>query len=134
MFRSPSIPSAGRGGGGVLDTMRGRSRMTADHRIPTMPGGSTSGFHRPGIQWLHQAGGGVLDRRDVLDIMYGRSRMTVGPRIPTMRDGARRVFIDQAGIARGGGGGAHSKGISRPFQRYPSPGSFFILSHLLSSR
>ena len=28
--------------------MRGRSRITVDPRIPTMPGRSTSGFYRPG--------------------------------------------------------------------------------------
>ena len=34
--------------GGVLIIMHGRSRMTIDSRIPTMPGRSPSGFHRPG--------------------------------------------------------------------------------------
>ena len=43
------------GSGGVLDIMHGRSRMTIDPRIPTMPGRSTSGFHRPGRHCLHQA-------------------------------------------------------------------------------
>ena len=40
----------------------------------------------------------------VLDTMYDRSRMTLDPCIPTMpgRDGARRVFTDQADVARGG--------------------------------
>ena len=33
---------------GVPVFMHGRSRMTIDPRIPTMPGWSTSGFHRPG--------------------------------------------------------------------------------------
>ena len=32
------------GGGGVFIIMHGRSRMTMDPRIPTMPGRSTSGF------------------------------------------------------------------------------------------
>ena len=35
-------------GGGVLIIMHGRSRMAIDPRLPTMPGRSTSGFHRPG--------------------------------------------------------------------------------------
>ena len=35
--------------------MHDRSRMTVDPCIPTMPGRSTSGFHRPGRHWLHQA-------------------------------------------------------------------------------
>ena len=38
--------------------MHGRSRLTIDPRIPTMPGRSTSGFHRPDI--APSAGGGVL--------------------------------------------------------------------------
>ena len=41
--------------GGVLDRRDGRSRMTIDPRIPTMPGRSISGFHRPGRHCLHQA-------------------------------------------------------------------------------
>ena len=51
----------GKRGGGVLDRrdvldiMHGRSRMTIDPRIPTMPGRSMSGFHRPGRHCLHQA-------------------------------------------------------------------------------
>ena len=32
--------------------MHGRSRMTIDPRIPTMPGRSTSGFHQPGRHCL----------------------------------------------------------------------------------
>ena len=43
------------GGGGK----NGRSRMTTDPRIPTMPGRSTSGFHRPGRRW-RKGGGGEL--------------------------------------------------------------------------
>ena len=35
--------------------MHGSSRMTIDPRIPTMPGRSTSGIHRPGRHCLHQA-------------------------------------------------------------------------------
>ena len=36
----------------VLDIMHGRSRMAIDPRIPTIPGRSMSGFHRPGRQTL----------------------------------------------------------------------------------
>ena len=39
----------------VLDPMQGRSRMTVDPRIPTMPGRNMSGFHRPGRHCWHQA-------------------------------------------------------------------------------
>ena len=35
--------------------VHGRSRMTIDPRIPTMPGRSTSGLHPPGSHCLHQA-------------------------------------------------------------------------------
>ena len=34
--------------------MRSRSRKTVDPLIPTMPGGSTSNFHRPGGHRAHQ--------------------------------------------------------------------------------
>ena len=34
--------------GGVLINIHGRSRMIIYPRIPTMPGRSMSGFHRPG--------------------------------------------------------------------------------------
>ena len=37
-----------RGWGGVLILMYGRSRVTIDPRIPTMPRWSMSDFHRPG--------------------------------------------------------------------------------------
>ena len=36
------------GGWSVLIIMHARSRMNIDLRIPTLPGRSTSGFHRPG--------------------------------------------------------------------------------------
>ena len=49
------VVPVGEGEGGVLIVMHGRSRMTVDPRILAMPGRSTSGFHRPGRQWLHQA-------------------------------------------------------------------------------
>ena len=45
----------GAGGGGGTQFVHGRSRMTIDPRIPTMPGRSTSGFHQPGKHCLHQA-------------------------------------------------------------------------------
>ena len=46
------------GRGGILDVMHGRSRMTMDHRVPTMPGQSTSGFHRSGKTLAGAEGGG----------------------------------------------------------------------------
>ena len=42
--------------GGVYSIfMHGRSRMTIDLRIPTMPGRSASGFYQLGRHCLHQA-------------------------------------------------------------------------------
>ena len=46
-----------RGGGRCTQFVHGRSRMTLDPRIPTMPGRSTSGFRQPGTHCLHQARG-----------------------------------------------------------------------------
>ena len=40
---------------GCSQFVHGRSRMTIDPGIPTMPGRSTSGFHQPGRYCLHQA-------------------------------------------------------------------------------
>ena len=45
----------GAGGGGGTQFVLGRSRMTIDPRIPTMPGRSTSAFHEPGKHCWHQA-------------------------------------------------------------------------------
>ena len=44
-----------RGEGGRTQFVHGRSRMTIDPRIPTMPGRSMSGFHQLGRHYLHQA-------------------------------------------------------------------------------
>ena len=58
--KEPDQGNAGGGGGVldrrryVLDLMHGRSRMTTARRIPTMPGQSMSGVHRPGRHCLHQ--------------------------------------------------------------------------------
>ena len=43
------------GMGGGTQCVHGRSRMTIDPRVPTMPGRSTSCFHQPGRHCLHQA-------------------------------------------------------------------------------
>ena len=42
-------------GGGGTQFEHGRSRMTIDPRILTMPARRTSGFHQPGRHCLHQA-------------------------------------------------------------------------------
>ena len=62
----PPVPSSnqgGREGGGGTQCVHGRSRMTIDPRIPTMPGRSTSGFHQPGRHCLHSS----AKRREVFD-------------------------------------------------------------------
>ena len=41
--------------GGCTHVMDGGSRVTMDPHIPTVPGRSTSDFHRPGRHCLHQA-------------------------------------------------------------------------------
>ena len=42
-----SKKEAAEGGEGCSQFVHGRSRMTIDPQIPTMPGRSTSGFHQP---------------------------------------------------------------------------------------
>ena len=49
LLRLLQISGGGEGGGGGTQFVHGRSRMTIDPRIPTMPGRSTSGFHQPDI-------------------------------------------------------------------------------------
>ena len=44
-----------RGWGGCTLFVHGRSRVTIDPRIPTMPGRRMSGVHQPGRHCLHQA-------------------------------------------------------------------------------
>ena len=43
----PSAPTTIAGRWGLPIVKHGRGRMTVDPRIPTMPGPSTSGVHRP---------------------------------------------------------------------------------------
>ena len=45
---------------GNTHVMHGRSRMAVDPRIATMPGRSTSGFHRPGRHCMHQVRSAVM--------------------------------------------------------------------------
>ena len=64
-------------GGGITTAMHDRSRPTIGPRIPTMPGQTTSGFHRPGRLCLHQTTGGVI----MLTFMV-IARSTIDPRTP----------------------------------------------------
>ena len=45
--RDCAVQCVGTEEGGVLIIMHGRSRVTIDPRVPTMPGRSASRFHRP---------------------------------------------------------------------------------------
>ena len=63
----------GGGGRGVLDIIRGRSRMTIDPGLPTMPGRSTSGFHQLGRQCLCQVRSAVSSSASP---MYGEPHRT----------------------------------------------------------
>ena len=103
-----------RGKGGV---MHGRSRMTTDPRIPTMPGQSTSGFHRPGRHRYHQPRSAVKRAAGgVLIVVHGRSRMTTDPRTPTMplrstsglhRPGRHCLYQARSAAGQGGGAGCY---------------------------
>ena len=53
--RSGKIGERMGGVGECTQFVHGRSRMTIDPRIPTMPGRSMSGFHQPGRHCLHHA-------------------------------------------------------------------------------
>ena len=81
--------------------MHGRSLMTIDLRIPTMPGRSTSGCHRPGRHCLHQARSAV----------WCRASRKKGELHPTKNRLPRGLALDEAG---GGGGGAGSARFLSP--------------------
>ena len=66
----------GRGGGTRF--VHGRSRMTIDPRIPTMPGRSTWGFHHPGRHCLHQARSGRWGR-GIIVLRMAVIRTSIGP-------------------------------------------------------
>ena len=53
----PNLYIGGGTGGGCTGVMHGRNRVTIDPRLPTLtiPGRSTSGFHRPSRYCSHQA-------------------------------------------------------------------------------
>ena len=53
-------------GGGGTQFLHGRSHMTMDPRVPTVPGRSTSGFHQSGRHFLAP----TAKRREV----FGESR------------------------------------------------------------
>ena len=97
------------GGGRVLSFVLGRSRMTIDPRIPTMPERSTSGFHQPGRGagggGTRRATGGAITRcstgaRWVLSCVFLKG-CEVEPYEAFLLGGRRR---------RAGGGGARGRG------------------------
>ena len=75
-------------GGGSANFMHGRSRMTIDPRITTMPGRSTSGSHGPGRHCVHQVRSAVKCSASRMEVGGGWSRMEVGG-----VGGARDVLI-----------------------------------------
>ena len=61
LYQRPRIPFEADGaGGGVTHAMHVRSRMALEPCIPTMPGQSTSGFHRTARALLAPKGGGEV--------------------------------------------------------------------------
>ena len=60
-----------RRGGGVLDIIHGRSGVTIDLRIPTLPGRSMSGFRRPGRTFLAPS----ANRREVPGETHGKGEL-----------------------------------------------------------
>ena len=79
--RFVSISCGGRAKRGAREggthVMHGRCRMTIDHRIPTTPGRSTSGFHRPGRQCLQKS----AKRREVCGELQGGGEKEGGGRL-----------------------------------------------------
>ena len=94
-------------GCGVLIIMHGRSGMTIGPRLPTMPGRSTSGFHRSGRLrggWSGASVGvGVC-----LECREGRGR--VGGEGVGMREGVEFEFVEGGRVEWGGGWREHRRG------------------------
>ena len=64
------------GGGRCTHVMHGRSRVTINPGIPTLPGRIRSGCHRPGRHWLAPS----AKRREVLDESHeGRAASCYDP-------------------------------------------------------
>ena len=92
----------------------GRSRMTINPRIPTMPGRSTSGFHQPGRHCLHQAQSAVRcsasRMKGELHPSKNRSKQGLRHLVPTfllMDDSANELLCFWCGhssYSNGGGG------------------------------
>ena len=73
------------GWGGCTHFVHGRSRMTIDPRMPTLPGRSTLGFHQPGRHCLHRAGSEHVG--------FSPTRQTL---FPPNRVGALPVFTNSS--------------------------------------
>ena len=57
-------------GGGCTQFELGRSRMTINPRIPTMPGRSTSGFHQPDRHCLSDLGIILIQELSALVVLW----------------------------------------------------------------
>ena len=103
-----------RGGqrGGCTQFAHGRSRMTIDPRILTMPGRSTSGFHQPGRHCLHQARSAVRcsasPMKGELPPSKNRSKDGLTHHAPTFL-----LMGGSGGGEKGRGGGQITKNPSR---------------------
>ena len=73
-----------RGGGGCTQFVDGRSRMSINPRIPTIPGRSTSGFHQPGRHCLRQA-------RSAVRCSASRMKGELHPSKNRSKDGLRHL-------------------------------------------
>ena len=82
MYEVPGIMVCrGWGVGYTLIIIHDRTRVAVDPRIPTMPGRSSSLFHRPGRHCLHQARGGgnssAMRIKDDVASRYGHGSVPV---------------------------------------------------------
>ena len=98
-------PLPGRGGGHT-HVIHGRSRMTIDPRIPTMPGRNTSGFPSPERHCMHAPS---VKRREVPGESYeGRAASYYEPivrRAFSHKDDSVEWIDLCSGVATPGGGG-----------------------------
>ena len=71
---------------GCINIMHGRSLMTIDPRILTMPGRNTSGFYQPGRHCLHQA-------RSAVACLVSRMKGELTPTKTRLRGGLGGVSV-----------------------------------------
>ena len=103
------------GGGCVLDIVHGRSRMTIDPRIPTMPGWSMLGFHRAGRHCGGERGWGCsAHRRTVIRKCVESEDRRARTRKLSSRRNKGYYGIDERGHALRLHGGNSGSGLKTP--------------------